>query len=174
MIRIKTKTSGAGFDGVATRKITEKEYRRAMFKSVTLGETTIAGLAPVGATAHLRQGIVGKVKSPFQGVVGIAGPASKYGDIRERGRRPGRFPPPDAIEYWLQRSNRGKAFVASIAADYDLKPAAALKAATFLKSRGIARHGYRGAWMFKKGEKRIRPKVLKFFRNATDRLARQM
>lgn len=171
MITIKADFKGASLTGRGLAVI-NREFRRAMTKSVIYAESQIAGLTPVGATAQLRQGIAGEVKTPFLGIVGVAGSAGKYSDIVEVGRRPGRFPPPDAIEFWLRRSNKGKAFVASVAATYDLNPERALKSATYLKSRGIARRGTRGQRMFEKGTKRAEHRVVQFFTEALNRLAK--
>lgn len=133
------------------KRITAAEYSLAMRNTVVFGEGQIAKATPVGVTGHTRQGITGKVINAASGVIGVQGPAGKYAEFVESGRKRGKFPPPAPIELWLKRTAKGRAFVAAVKAKYKLKSdKAALKQAVFLKQRGIGRRGTRGAFMFKK------------------------
>ncbi|KKL13387.1 hypothetical protein LCGC14_2526250, partial [marine sediment metagenome] len=120
-------------------------------------------------------GVTGQVLSPFEGRVGEQGPATRYIDVIEKGRRPGKFPPPDAIELWLRRTSKGKAFVSSVKSTYNIKSqASALRQATFLKSRGIAQKGIRAVKMFEKTERSERRRIERFFRKAARRAERRL
>src|SRR4030066_8819 len=78
------------------------------------------------------------------------GPGTKYIEVLEKGRRPGkRFPPPDPIRLWLRRTDKGKAFVQKIQEKYKLPYDKALERATYLKSMGIAKYGTIAVRMFR-------------------------
>lgn len=151
-------------------KIYESEFRTAMYESVTMLEGAVIKGTPV-FLAFLRNGIFGKVISAYRGVVGVAGPAQIYAWVVEAGRKPGgKFPPPDAIARWLKGSIKGKRFVAEIKAAYGIKKdSTALKSATFLKSRGIANKGTKGAFMFEKGQIETEPRIRRRFNKAAQR-----
>lgn len=136
---------------------------RAMRNAVLFLEGEVAKRTPVGVSGQLRQGIRGVVRNPTLGVVGATGPGAFYADIREFGRRPGKMPPPAALENWIRLTARGRVFLNAIAAKYNLPPQRALKAAAFLKARAIGRRGYRGAFMFQKAEKAARNKVIAIY-----------
>lgn len=152
-------------------RIKNAEFRRGMQSTLIDGERLIAPKTPVGVTGHTRQGIFGKVINPLSGELGIQGPASRYGDFVELGRRRGKFPPRDAIALWLRRTDKGRAFVARVKARYNLKnDKAALIQATFLKSRGISRRGTRGAFMFKKSVRGIAAAAEKNFNESAKKI----
>lgn len=160
---------------VEVQRIMRTEYEKAMRESVTFGEAQIAPRTPVGVTGHTRQGIVGKVINPLHGEIGIQGPASRYGEFVESGRRPGKFPPSAAIELWLRRTDRGRRFVASVKAKYGIKTNdAALKQATFLKQKGIGRRGTRGAFMFKESVNAIAADAQRNFQSAIVKIEKQV
>jgi hypothetical protein len=136
---------------------------RAMRNAVLYLEGEVAKRTPVGVSGQLRQGIRGVVRNPTLGVVGATGPGAVYADIREFGRRPGKMPPPAALENWIRLTDRGRVFLKSIAAKYNLPPQRALKVAAFLKARAIGRRGYKGAFMFQKAEKAASNKVIAIY-----------
>src|SRR3972149_2561531 len=151
-----------------------KDYKaliaREMKRNLLIVEREVERNTPVGVAGALRAGVTSKLVAWNHGRVAVAGPATKYAEIREKGRRPGRFPPPDAIALWLKRTDRGRAYVAAIAAKYKIKNAAsALKQAAFLKARAIARQGYKGAFMFREAERRTKARVIANFKSALAR-----
>lgn len=152
-------------------RIINAELRHGMELTVLDGEREIAVKTPVGVTGHTRQGIHGRVIDPLHGEIGIQGPASRYGDFVESGRRPGKFPPPDPISLWLRRTAKGRAFVAAVKERYGIKTdSAALKQATFLKQRGIARRGTPGAFMFKESLRAVGAAADKYFKEAVKKI----
>ena len=156
-------------------RVINDEFKKAMLESVTFGESQIAPKTPVGVTGHTRQGVFGKVIDPRHGEIGIQGPGGRYGEFVESGRRPGKFPPAAAIELWLRRTDKGRRFVASVKAQYEIEDnAAALKQATFLKQKGIARRGTRGAFMFKKSTQAIATDVGVNFNEAIKRIEKKL
>jgi hypothetical protein len=65
----------------------------------------------------------------FRTIEGEIRTMSPYADVIEKGREPGKFPPPDAIELWARRKG------------LPLKRGTSPKARAFLLSRAIARKG---------------------------------
>lgn len=174
MLRITVTSSGVRSEA-EIRAVIEREFRRAMTEVVTLGEAEVARRTPVGVTGHARQGIVGKVLSAFLGVIGVQGPAAKYTPFLEPGRKPGKFPPFAAIELWVKRTDKGKRLIAWVKRTYKVKNnAQALKQATFLKARAIARRGTRGAFMFKKALPKVKQQAQASFTAAVKRIERDL
>lgn len=153
----------AGLQDAHIEKTLTEAIRKEILRSLLLLEKEVAKRTPVGATATLRTGVRGKLTSKTSGKVGVEGAAAKYAEIRELGRKPGRFPPVDAIALWIKRTPRGRAFLNEIAQAYSLKGERALKSAAFLKARAIAKRGYKGAFMFRNAEKAKRNEILKNF-----------
>lgn len=122
-----------------------------------LVERELRLVTPIGATSKL----LGGIRSDSNEVgcrTFIGGEASKYADFVEHGRGPGGYPPPDKIRAWLSISPKGKRFVNAIAADYGLTGEAALRSATFLKSRGIAQRGTPAQNIFSDTEDKLAPR----------------
>ena len=123
-------------------------------------ETEVAINTPVGVGGTLRAGIRGTVITHLRGEVGVEGAASKYGDVVERGRRPGRWPPRDAIELWVKRI---------------IKPEPKkLKSMAFLVQRKVGKIGFKGKFMFRDAEKKLKTRVTNMFRIATKRIERRL
>lgn len=172
MIRFKTKVTGPLFDGKAVG-IMRREYRKALMANLINVEMAVARITPAGVTGLLRMGIKGKILSDIRGVVASSGPSSKYAPIVEHGRGPGKFPPPDAISLWLKRTAKGKVFVQAIQTRYGIKnESTALKAATYLKSRGIAKQGTPAQKMFAKTECKMRKSIIAKFNAASKKIER--
>lgn len=62
----------------------------------------LVGNTPSGATGAARQSVYFE-RTGITGFVGYQGPPSLYMPFVEEGRRPGRFPPIDALAYWAMR-----------------------------------------------------------------------
>lgn len=168
MIHVKAKLDGEFFKH--PQQVIDDEMNRAMVKSVILAEEAVALGTPVGVTGMLRTGIRGRIVSPidpYYGVVGVVGPAVKYAEPVEVGRKAGKMPPDAPIRRWLEITDKGKAFVADIKEKYNIKKrSTALNSATFLKRRAIGRQGTRGAFMFQEGEQKVRSRVIAYFEAA--------
>lgn len=158
MIQLKVKVTGktnANFS-----KIFDEEIRRSINESLILLQAEIRKNTPVGVTSNLRTGINRRLISNRKGEVGVIGPAQTYADIREVGRRPGKMPPNEPIELWVKRK---------------LRPTKdKLKSATYLVRRKIGRQGYRGAFMFRNAENKLRSRVLKILRNGVRRFEQRV
>jgi hypothetical protein len=170
-----TVTSSGVLNEREIRTVIEREFHRAMTEIVLFGESEIAKNTPVGVTGHARQGVIGKVLSPFLGIIGFHGSAAKYGRFVEHGRKRGKFPPFAAIELWVKRTEEGKRLIAWVKRTYKIKNnAQALKQATFLKARAIARRGTRGAFMFKKAVPKVKQHAQTIFEAALKRIERAL
>lgn len=183
MIHVKAKLDGEFFKHPLF--VMDDEMNRAMAKSVILAEEAVALGTPVGVNGHLRIGIRGNmipvvrwgmsgekgfiIAAPavYRGYVGVVGPAVKYAEPVEVGRKAGKMPPDAPIRRWLEITDKGKAFVADIKEKYNIKKrSTALNSATFLKRRAIGRQGTRGAFMFQEGEQKVRSRVIAYFEAA--------
>ena len=139
--------------------IMKTELKGSLLQSVLFVETTVAEKTPVGVTGELRTGITGKVLSSTRGVVRPTGPGVTYADIREKGRRPGKFPPVAAIALWVK----------------GVIDPENVKAVAFLVARKIARFGYKGAFMFRDTENdpSVRFRVNRFIEEAKRRIEKR-
>ncbi len=139
--------------------IMSRELKSSLLEATLFVETKVAEKTPVGVAGELRAGIQGKVVSAVKGVVRVTGPGVTYGDIREKGRRPGKFPPVDAIALWVKR----------VIAPQNVK------AVSFLVARKIARFGYKGAFMFRDTENDpgVRFRVNRFMEEAKRRIEKR-
>jgi len=157
MIKFNTKLSGALFTNKSI-PIMRKEFRRAISGAVKETETKVAENTPVGVSGFLRTGIKGKVLTDLHGVVRPTGASVKYADVVELGRRPGKFPPVDAITLWVKRIINPKK----------------LKQIAFLVARKIANKGIYGQFMFFKGEKLAKSKVIRLILDAKKRIEKRL
>jgi len=129
-------------------RVIARNMRATMRKSLPVLEHSIVARTPVnigalrGSISHEMRGqgvdLYGRVFSPLE-----------YGAAVERGRRPGRMPPIDAIQYWVERKG--------IAGDEDPRQVA------FLIARAIGRRGTKGAFMFRDGLEAARPRVVRLW-----------
>ena len=132
------------------------ELNVAMETSLGLLEKEVQNRTPKN-TGQLRDSITHQILSPFPNMVGQVNPAQPYGIVMEYGRKPGKFPPVDAIRLWVHQKLglRGK--------EKD--------SAAFLIARSIAKKGYSpkhdvgptGARMFEKGMEAGEPSVRQLF-----------
>lgn len=108
-----------------------------------LMERLVKEETPLGATKLLRGSIFSEPRgTPVREV--LVASTQLYAPIVERGRQPGKFPPPGPIMLWVSRK---------------LHPTSdkQLRGLTFLVQRKIAEKGTSGAAMFFKGFTRGRP-----------------
>ena len=155
MIKIRPQFKGNAFND-RFMTIVREELGRAMQESVILLETTVALMTPVNF-GILRAGIHGRVINHLHGDVTAVGPGANYVEFIELGRRPGKFPPVDAIRLWVKRKLKvtGK----------DINRVA------YLVGRKIATKGFVGSFMFQKTVKKERGNVIRIFQLAANRIS---
>lgn len=123
----------------------DKRAKAAMQESLAYLQTEVKNRTPTGATAALYQSIFTDIRgTTFTGMQGrVASPLS-YAVFAEEGRPPGKFPPRAPIELWAQR----------VLGDASL---------WFIVARGIARHGTKGAHMFRDAAQKGKGVVRRIF-----------
>jgi hypothetical protein len=145
-------------------KASRAEYLKAMTEAMSILETAVATNTPVGVSGALQGGIRGTVLTHLRGEVGIEGPASKYGEIIEKGRgsttRSQGGVSWEPIKLWVRRIIR--------------PPAKKLDSVTYLVWRKIHRKGFKGKFMFRDAERKLKTRVINMFRIATKRIERRL
>ena len=133
------------------RSAFEGIQRNAMLKSVAVIEGAVRAETPVN---------VGTTRAAWQSQVRGAGPdlvgrvfnPAEWAIPLEVGRKPGKMPPVDAIQYWVERKG--------LAQGEDSRQVA------FLIARAIGRRGTEGAHMAERGMANATPAVVKIWRGA--------
>jgi len=147
-------------------EISRDEMQKAMVKSVYQLQNDVKEFTPVGVSETLRSQIgsegetIGGAMSPAGGgVVGIQGVvhsgATPYALVRELGRRPGSWPPRGPIERWCH----------IVLGD---------ARAWFFVARKIARHGYKGAFMFARAWHKDKEWIQRQFVQARARIVKRL
>jgi hypothetical protein len=134
---------------------------RYMRISVDTMEAEVGGRTPVGATSNLRGSIGTEIRGMRLNLRGEVGTSILYGEPAERGRRAGRQPPLDPIEYWVIRKGIAP-------------PGPESRSAAYLIARAIGRHGTRGAHMFERGFEAAEPRVLNLWRGLPGKIAQEL
>lgn len=146
--------------------IADDELERAMEQATLTGVGAIRPLMPVGVSGQARQSVKSRVTRASAGAI----TGEIFADIRdpypypaviEFGRQPGRMPPPEALERWVQLK---------MGVSADDAPGVA-----FTVARAIGRRGVKGRFPFKRGWESVAGRVSGFFaaalRRITERLA---
>jgi hypothetical protein len=186
MFQIKVNLSGKILEGRAGPEL-DRRLKATLQKTVTFLDEEVTREMPVGVTGEARAGVSTKIDG-LTGTVYEKGPAAMYVEVLEKGRTPGKkFPPPDAIRLWLERTDKGKLFVRSVKEKYFAQHAAKAKrnktakesldkrildTATFLKSRAIAKYGTPAIKMFEKVYLKRKQWVIDQFRKTVADFAR--
>lgn len=153
-VTINFKLSGPLLEGKYAAMF-DREMLRATQDSVRLVSRNIRAAAPIGATGRLKAGIRGQALSPFRGIIRVEGPAEKYAQFSESGRRAGRWPPIEPIRRWVRVVLR--------------PPQKMLESVTFLVRRKIGQEGTKGAKFFRSTAVKSEQAVQRIF----DRAARR-
>lgn len=141
-------------------QIMGKELKKSLLQATLFVETKVAEKTPVGIAGTLRTGITGIVIRG-RGIVKPSSATAAYADIVERGRRPGTFPPVDAITLWVKR--------------VIAPPAKKLKSISFLVGRKIKKFGFDGAAMFftTENDPSVRFRVTRFIEEAKRKIEKR-
>lgn len=166
MIKVSTKVTGA-FKDDSWKRIYDDEFKKAMIWSVNTAESEVIKQAVKkglrGVTGHLIGGIRGKVITNYKGSVGVEGAASKYSDVMEKGRKPGKAPPfkpINVIAIWVKRK-----------LGVELENIASV---AFLISRKIKAKGIKGRHFFKAAEKIVTPKIDKYYKYTRTKIEKRL
>jgi len=121
--------------------IVQKHVERFVTEAVTFLQREVELLTPQGVSGA-QGGLLGSIQHEVQGrgtamVRGVVGTASPYGEVVERGRRPGRGMPPKGV------------LVDWIALKFGI-PVDMAQRIEFVVRRKIARKGTKGAHMFER------------------------
>lgn len=154
-----------GFEELVARfaqspQILDEELRRAMRVALDHTEEQVAGRTPVNV-GKLRGSIATEIQGRAVNIRGIVATPLIYGLPVERGRRPGKMPPVDAIEYWVIRKG-----IAS--------PGPESRSVAFLIARAIGARGTKGAFMFQEGLKAATPGIKKAFEAVPERMIKRL
>ena len=161
-IRLTPRTLGKKMDRAAG--VSNKEMRRAVSLLATVAWEQIVQLTPVGATGQTRGGYAVEGPRRVGGQLGrweaaVVNPVFQH-DFAESGRRPGRMPPPQALEAWVGT----KLGI----------PVNQRKGVAFLVARAIGRRGTKGAHMVEKGVKRTRRRMRPVLRRLNIKVVRSL
>lgn len=161
---IELKTAGPLFESRSFQALFDQEISADLAELGGMGQRMVVAGTPRGAS----QGAAGLRGSIFTELRGRPGMRSQvvassvfYAPIVERGRRPGKMPPPKALLLWVVR----KLGIA------DKKEA---RSVAFLVARKIGRIGTTGAAMFFNAAQRLEPIARERFRALGERLARHL
>ena len=145
-------------------KIADAELTKAMNQSTLTILAHVKPLVPVGVSGQLRNSMSARVTSDGMGsVVGKVGSNltnEVYPSVMEHGRRPGKMPPPSALERWVRLKMR--------------VPAKDVKGVAFVVARNIGRRGIKGKKFLQRGYDQSKPRVYAYFQQALDRITERL
>jgi len=155
---------GHAFDGKGP-EIVSRELTAAMYEATAYLEKTIKPFTPqgvYGAQGGLVSTIHGEV--PVKGILlvkGVVAHGSKYGDVIEMGRTPGKgMPPEGSLVRWIE-----------VKMGLDAETARKIE---FVVRRKIGAKGFQGAHMFEKGFHEGWPMVQHIFEKRGFSIAREL
>lgn len=140
--------------------IAQPELDRAMAEALAVLEGQVVGRTPVN-TGFLRSAFGTTQRRQPMAVEGELRSAASYAAPVEFGRKPGKMPPVDAIEYWVRRK-------LGITGDREARSVA------FVIARAIGRKGTQPSFMVGEGFQAAMPYVEKIFDDAADRIIKRM
>ncbi len=147
--------SGPIFDGSAPG-IINQGLIAAMYEATMLLERKVKERTPVGvggAKGGLLSTIHSEVQKGGSVVKGIVATSSKYGEVREKGRTPGKkWPPEGTLIRWIELKLG--------------KHGSEAKSLEFVIRRKIGRKGFTGAYMFGRAFESHWPEVARIFNRA--------
>jgi hypothetical protein len=144
--------------GTIDRIVIPKAHRY-MRISVDTIQAEVVARTPVN-TGALRGSIGTEIRGERLDLRGEVATSILYGEPVEYGRKPGKMPPVDAIEYWVIRKG--------IAGGDEARGVA------FAIARAIGRRGTKGAHMFEEGFKAAEPRVDNLWRGLPGEIAQEL
>ncbi len=164
IIRARIEKKGKFFDGKSTAVVRDQLVRALQEVTIFL-EGEVKTRTPVGVYGDqggLKASIFSEVLHKGSAVVkGLVGHQSVYGDVVEKGRRPGKaMPPKGALVRWME-----------VTFGIDSDTARQLE---FVVRRKIAKKGFEGAHMFEKALAEEWSTVDNIFNNAGFKIAKEL
>ena len=136
------------------------EVLDAMDASLNIWKQYAVAETPVGATGHASQSIDNVIHGTPPNFRGETVMGVPYGLALERGRKPGKWPPRDAIALWVRR----KLGV----------PEKEVDSVAFLIQRAIGQRGTRGAAMFYKAYEKGYHTIMRIWEEVPGRILAQL
>lgn len=168
-INLKAIFRGRAFNDEQRTSVVNKYMERGMTIVVEKGATDVKMGIPVGVTGNARSGVRGEVIHAHRGVISETGPAVRYIDNIEGGRKPtesgvrgvsGESISFEPIKLWVKRIIKpGKKKLDSVA---------------FLVYRKIHEKGYEGVHAFEKAEEKLKPFALRIFKREIKSAEREL
>lgn len=143
-------------------EISNKHLVQGMNSSLLVVKSGIKRETPVGVSSRLRGSIDSELTQTPISITGKVGSTlnEPYPSVINFGRKTGWFPPPSALERWVQvkLGVSGKA----------------VKGVAFAVARKISRSGIRGRHFMEKGFEATKGRVYGFFDRALERIAKEL
>lgn len=146
------------FDQIATKHLVS-----GMDFSLLTVRGEVKKNTPIGVSSRLRGSIASEITQTVGStVIGKVGTSLKepYPSVINFGRTPGWFPPPEALERWVQLKLR--------------VPAKRVKGVAFAVARKISRTGIKGRRFMEKGFQAAKSRVNANFNRARDRIIKEL
>ena len=153
-MRIKARmVPGTTADDIAkAERITPEQLRALIHRTIEMARTEVVKETPVGHSGALRGGYGTELRGSRTKPVGALVNPILYHDVRDRGRLPGRMPPPDALVPW-------------VGSKLGIPPGPEREGIAYVVARKIGAVGYEGADMVSIGwvrtARRIKPDLRK-------------
>lgn len=163
-LKITITTKGAIFKGKAP-EIINRALTSAMYEAAALLKREVKKRTPRGGVFGTKGGLASTIHvKVFKGspvVKGVVGHTSVYGDVIEKGRRPGKaWPPEGSLIRWME-----------VKLGMDRITA---KKREFIIRRKIGKKGFPGVFMFERALDENMGKIQTIFENAGFEIARRL
>lgn len=147
-------------DGQWAGEVFDQELRAFLAEGAALVERLIQRETPEGATAQLRGTAFAEMRGDPVRTIVAEWPAA-YAEVALRGRRPGKGPPPGALDAWVRR-------VLGVSGEK------AVRAVAFLVGRKIARRGTPGDPFLHRVQVQAEGRLQRMLDSAASRIARRL
>ena len=143
-------------------QISDKHFGQAMKSSLITLKSNIKRETPVGVSSRLRGSIDSEMTVTPISIIGKVGSTlnEAYPSVINNGRTSGWFPPPAALERWVQRK---------LGVSAQQAPGVA-----YLVARKISRSGIKGQHFMEKGYEASKYKIDMYFDRAQDRVVKEL
>jgi hypothetical protein len=161
MYRIDLRYRGPLFERQDVRERFDREISAELVELSSIGQRLVVSETPRGATGQGRGSIITELRGRPGRREGVVATSVFYLPIVERGRRPGRRPPVQALVLWVVRK-------------LGITDEKRARSVAFLIARKIGRRGTEPASMFLKAARRLQPIAQQRWQALGARLARQL